>query len=124
MSLSRGRRGVQLLGIVLLIATSCGSDGIGADAGDDMTVKVGEAPVFDGCGSTGDVINYSWTVTDAPASRSADVGKALRETNDACSFTLESAMVVDEVGDWTIELEVSDGDANAQTDSVKVEVVE
>ena len=109
-----------------LVVAGCGDDDdtLEADAGDDFSVTVGEAPDFDGCGSSGDIVNYEWVIIEAPSSMTDDVGKPLREVDDQCSFTLESAMVVDEVGGWVIELTVTDAGGASSTDSVQVDVVE
>jgi len=113
---------LAVAGAMLIAACGGGSD-LDANAGSDFSVVVGEAPVFDGCDSVGDIENYEWLITSAPASRADDVGKALRATMDDCSFELESAMLVDDVGDWTIELTVTSGSDTA-TDAVTVEVTE
>ena len=51
-----------------------------------------------------------------------DAGKIIRENDANCSYTLEAAMGLGEVGEWLIELEVRDADGNVQTDTVAVEV--
>ena len=76
---------------------------------------------FDGCGSEGDITNYQWTIIEAPDAQSDAVGKPLRTEMDDCSFELESAMIIDDVGEWTIELVVTDGDTEA-SDQVVVTV--
>lgn len=114
----------RLAGLALLgglLAAACGGDGLSADAGEDFTVSVNEAPVFDGCDSTGDISDYRWMITAGPSSD--DAGKALRSEMSDCSFTLENAMSVEDVGEWTIELTVTDG-ATTATDQVTVEVLE
>ncbi len=109
---------------VLLAAAGCGDDDedLSANAGDDFSVEVGVAPTFDGCDSNGNIVNYAWTIVSTPSNMAEDVGKALREQDENCSFTLEAAMIVDEVGEWTIELEVTDGDGATSTDTVVVDV--
>ncbi len=96
---------------------SSGGADLNADAGDDFAVDVGSAPTFDGCGSSGDISNYQWTITSAPEG-SGDAGKVLRETAGDCQFELESSMLVDDVGEWTIELVVTDGDSTASDEVV------
>lgn len=110
-----------LLALLCLVAAACGST-ITADAGEDFTVGLGEAPVFDGCGSDGDDLLYSWTIIDAPADMADDVGKVLRAAESACSFTLESDMEVADTGRWEIELTVTSGGADEATDTVVVTV--
>ena len=116
------RRSLSLAAAAGLALAACsGGSGVVADAGTDFTVAVGEAPVFDGCGSTGDIANFEWTIVTAPTEE--DGGKALRTEMNDCDFILESAMIVDDVGEWTIELSVSDGSEEA-TDQVVVTVTE
>ena len=115
------KRFSALLFVFALIATACGGggDAVTADAGDDFTVAVGENPQFDGCSSTGDITNYEWHIIEAPVAEDAD--KPLREIDPNCGFVLEAAMVIDDVGEWIIELRVTDGDSTA-TDQVTVTV--
>lgn len=105
-----------------LIACQGSSEPLQAEAGQDFTINVGEQPTFDGCASTGDMINYEWTIVSAPEQMADDAGKVIRETDPTCSFTLGAAMGVDEVGEWVIELEVRDEAGNASTDTVTVTV--
>lgn len=108
--------------VLPLALAGCGG-GPSADAGDDFTVALGEAPVFDGCGSSGDLVSYTWTIVEAPADMSEDVGKVLRQSIGECSFTLESTMEVADVGEWTIELMATDGVTESR-DTVTVTVTE
>lgn len=119
----RNRRLHLAISIAALVAVGCGdSDGLEADAGDDSSVLVGESPVFDGCDSDGEITNYKWTIREAPSTQTESVDKPIRAVDAECSFTLEAPMVVDEVGDWVIELEVNDADGETSTDSVTVTV--
>ncbi len=115
-------RAVLLAGGLVLAAACGGDDDLAADAGDDFAVVVGESPTFDGCGSSGDIVNYQWVIRGTPSDMSDDVDKPLREIDDQCSFTLDAAMLIDEVGVWTIELTVSDAEGNTSSDTVTVEV--
>jgi hypothetical protein len=115
-----------LVGVAVVVGLgSCGGDdGLSADAGDDVEVQVGESPVFDACGSSGDIANYSWRIVEAPASMADDVGKVIAATQPECSFTLEASMLVEEMGDWVIEVSVTDADGATSTDSVAFTVTE
>ncbi|MCI0394552.1 MAG: hypothetical protein L0332_18335 [Chloroflexi bacterium] len=118
---------VLIFGLVLLavwLAGCGGSEPLAADAGPDITIAIGESPRFDGCASTGDIANYKWTIATAPAKMSGDAGKVIREVDANCSFTLEAAMGLDEVGEWVIQLEVRDDGGNTATDTVTVTVTE
>lgn len=109
-----------------LVLAACGSDSaseVTSNAGTDFEVTVGEIPVFDGCGSSGEITNYEWVIVDAPDSQPDSDGKELRTVMGDCSFELENAMIIDDVGEWTIELVVTDGEAEA-SDQVVVTVTE
>ena len=122
----RGRGALAAGALVLAVgAAACSDDDRGlpvAVAPEDFSVPVGEAPTFDGCASTGEIVNYAWTLRETPSNMADDVNKPLREQEESCEFTLESNMIVDEVGTWVIELEVSDAQGTASTDTVRVEV--
>lgn len=124
---SRGhaRRTAVASAFVLLLA-ACGgsSEAVGADAGADSTVVAGVAPDFDGCGSSGDIVNYQWQILETPTGNAEDAGKFLREESSSCSFTLENVMEVDEVGDWVIELVVEDSEGATSSDTVNITVTE
>jgi len=118
---------VQRLSVVVFavaaILSACGGiQTLKADAGADFSVVMGAAPTFDGCASAGDIVNYKWTVLTAPPAMLSDVGKALREVDANCLFTLESSMHVEEAGEWVIQLEVRDASGNTATDTVTVTV--
>lgn len=110
-----------IVGAVFLVACQ---QQLMANAGEDVTIVVGERPFFDGCDSTGSIVNYQWTIITPSANMPEDAGKAIRTADSNCSFTLEAEMGLDEVGTWIIELEVQDGAGNSASDEVTVEVVE
>lgn len=114
---------LSLLCMALLAACQAGSP-IQADAGDDFSIQVGDSPTFDGCGSTGEIVNYRWKILEAPATMPEDAGKVIRSVEPNCSFTLDASMVVDEMGGWVIELQVRDAEGNTSTDTVTVQVLE
>ncbi len=107
---------------MLGLAACGGDDDVKADAGSDISVAVGESPVFDGCASSGAISNYQWMISEAPASMEKDVGKLIREFDTECSFTLEAAMIAEEAGDWVVELTVSDDGGSTSADTVGVAV--
>jgi len=108
---------------LLLFVVACQSGStLQANAGSDFTLTAGESPTFDGCASTGEIVNYRWQIITAPDARSDDADKMIREIDPNCSFTLETAMVVEEVGEWLIELQVRDADGNSSTDTLRVTV--
>ena len=72
--------------------------------------------------SSGDIVNYQWTIVEAPATMPGDAGKIIREVDPNCSFTLDANMGVDEVGQWVIELAVTDSEGQTDTDTVTVTV--
>jgi len=121
------RRVTGLIFTAGLALAACGGEAefstVSADAGTDFAVAVGEAPVFDGCDSTGEISNYEWTILRAPDSQPDANGKELRTEMGSCDFQLENTMIIDDVGEWTIELVVTNGDIQA-SDEVVVTVTE
>jgi hypothetical protein len=120
---------ILVLNVLALVVVGCGGEGnqdgsLTADAGDDFEIQVGESPTFDGCTSSGAIENYKWTIVEAPPAMAEDSGKVIREVDDNCSFTLEAAMGLKEMGAWIIELEVSGADGRTATDQVIVTVNE
>jgi hypothetical protein len=112
--------------IIAILATACAGseESLKADAGGDFTVQIGERPRFDGCDSTGEIVNYKWTILSAPDEMQEDAGKVIREISSECAFTLDAEMVVDEVGVWEIQLEISGPDGNQAVDTLLVTVAE
>ena len=121
------RRSLAVAMAAGLFLAACGteveSSSLSADAGADFTVAVGEVPVFNACDSGGDIANYEWTIVSAPVE--GDDGKVLRATMNNCEFELENAMVIGDLGEWTIELSITDEDGDiTASDEVLVTVVE
>ncbi len=113
--------------VILAVAVGCGGGaggGLKADAGADFSAAVGQSPKFDGCASTGAIVNYKWTIVTAPSGMAKDAGKVIREIDPNCSFTLEAEMGLEEMGGWVIQLEVRDANGNTATDTVNVTVTE
>ncbi|MCK0538661.1 PKD domain-containing protein [Alcanivorax quisquiliarum] len=89
-----------------------------ADAGLDQFVKPGDAVTLDGSGSfdaDGDTLSYQWRVVQAPTSSLPVLEKA-----DSARPTFTTA--ADAVGDYVIELIVSDGQASSEPARVTVNV--
>lgn len=118
----------SLLVVLALLLTACGDEdkpeSLKANAGEDFGVKVGEAPTFDACKSTGDIQNFRWIILQAPETKAADNGKVIRANESNCRFTLEDTMVIEELGQWVIQLEIEDADGKKTTDTVTVTVTE
>ena len=115
---------VLLSTALVLVACGGGETPLRADAGPDSTVSMNESPTLDGCDSTGDIVNYKWTIITAPQAMAQDAGKVIREVESNCSFTLEASMHIEELGEWVIELEVTDSNGNSDTDTVVLTVVQ
>ena len=125
MYLSKTARIIGLILALLSMLAACqnsGSPPPQANAGADFSIVAGEKPTFDGCASTGEIVNYKWTIVVASENMPEDAGKVLREMDANCSFTLGAAMGVAEIGEWVIELEVRDATGNTSTDTVGIEV--
>jgi hypothetical protein len=98
-----------------------------ADAGPDIFASVGETVSFDGSQSAdldgGEIVFYQWTVTAAPEGQEAEVGRVLREGPDASVWTMESPLTNDDVGEWIIELLVTDDEGQSATDDLIMTVL-
>ncbi|SMG35594.1 REJ domain-containing protein [Marivirga sericea] len=88
-----------------------------SDAGDDISIALGEAATLDGSGSTDPEnaeLSYAWAIVNAPAGSSADVDEP---TNTQTTFTPD----VD--GEYEISLTVIDDGENSATDNLLVTVL-
>jgi len=98
-----------------------------ANAGPDMTVRVGERASYDGSQSVdldgGEIVLYQWKVTAAPEGREDEVGRVMREGEDAAVWTTESALANEDVGEWVIELKVTDNGGQSATDDMVLTVI-
>jgi len=113
-----------LLMAVSIAITSCDEDDdtseptatLEADAGNDMTVEVGEEVTLDGSNSSASEgsFDYNWSFSSIPANSSAELQNANSETP---SFT------PDAVGDYVVELTITSGDQE-DTDDVSVTATE
>lgn len=115
---------VSLLIALGLVACGGEEESLTANAGEDFEIQVGDSPTFDGCASTGEIDNYKWTILEAPPAMAEDSGKVIREVDANCSFKLDAAMGLKEMGAWVIQLEVSGYEGQTATDQVTVTVNE
>lgn len=113
---------LALLGAMLLVGACGNGSELRADAGADLSIRVGESPTFDGCGSDGQIQNYRWVIIEAPDLMAGDAEKVIREIESSCTFTLDATMEIQEIGTWIVELTVSDSDGNTSADTVRLEV--
>ena len=98
-----------------------------ANAGPDVTVRIGERASYDGSGSLdldgGQVVYYHWRIAGAPEGREDEIGKVLREGADAAIWTSDTAATQEDLGDWVIELKVTDDEGQSATDDMTVTVI-
>jgi hypothetical protein len=98
-----------------------------ANAGPDITAHVGETVSYDGSSSVdldgGEIAYYQWKVTAAPEGREEEIGRVLREGEDAAAWTTESALANEDVGEWVIELKVTDDEGQSATDEMMLTVL-
>lgn len=109
---------------VSIAITSCNEDDdtsepsvtLEADAGNDMTVEVGEDVMLDGSNSSASEgsFDYNWSFAATPDNSTAELQNANSETP---SFT------PDAVGDYVVELTITSGDQE-DTDEVTVTATE
>jgi hypothetical protein len=98
-----------------------------ANAGPDVSARVGQTVSFDGTQSVnldgGQIVYYQWKVTAAPEGREAEIGRVLRKGEDAAVWTTESALSNEDVGEWVIELKVTDDEGQSATDDLVMTVL-
>jgi hypothetical protein len=79
-------------------------------AAEDVTLQQGEALVLDATKSAGDIKDYTWTITKAPAGADSVVGQVIKEASSG-NVTIdpgEYAKYFPKSGDYTVKLTVTD----------------
>jgi hypothetical protein len=98
-----------------------------AYAGPDITVHLGETVSYDGSQSVdldgGKIVYYHWRVASAPEGREDEIGRVLREGEDAATWTTNSPVQEEDLGQWIIELKVTDEEGQSATDDLTLTVV-
>ena len=98
-----------------------------ANAGPDIVVRVGQTVSFDGSSSVdldgGQIVYYHWRITAAPEGRETEVDRVLREGDDAAVWTTEWLTGEEDLGEWVIELTVTDDEGQSATDDMILTVV-
>ena len=98
-----------------------------ANAGPDVLVHVGESLSCDGSSSVdldgGKIVYYHWRITATPEGREEELGRVLHEGEDAVSCTTDLRAEEQDVGQWTIELRVTDDEGQSATDDMMLTVV-
>ncbi len=98
-----------------------------ANAGPDITVRVGQTASFDGSSSVdldgGKIVYYHWSIRAAPEERQDEVGRVLQEGEGAAVCTADLAMNEVNLGQWTIELRVTDDEGQSATDEMMLTVI-
>jgi hypothetical protein len=98
-----------------------------ANAGPDMTVRVGDTVSFDGSSSVdldgGQIVYYHWRVTHTPEGRETEVDRVLREGAVAAAWTTDWITTEEDLGEWVIELTATDDEGQSATDDMKLTIV-
>ena len=98
-----------------------------ANAGSDTIVHVRETVSFDGSSSVdldgGRIVYYHWRITAGPEGRETEEDRVLREGEDAAVWTTDSPIGEEDLGEWVIELTVTDDEGQSATDDMKLAVV-
>jgi hypothetical protein len=79
-------------------------------AADDTMIQEGQALVLDATQSAGNIQDYKWTITQAPAGAEAAVGQVIQESSSA-NISLnpdDYAKYFPIAGDYTVRLTVTD----------------
>jgi hypothetical protein len=98
-----------------------------AHAGPDVRVRIGETVSYDGSQSRdpdgGEIVYYQWKITAAPEGREAEMGVVIREGEDEATWTAASPMGEEDLGQWIIELKVTDDEGRSATDDLTLTVI-
>ena len=102
------------------------SDAAGAlsAAASDVTLQQGQALVLDASKSAGDIKDYKWTITKAPAGAEAVVGQVIKE-NSSGNVSIDPAdyaKYFPKSGDYTVQLAVTDSAGKTATNDFAVTV--
>jgi hypothetical protein len=124
----RLRSVTAILALTMLLGTSLSGCALAtkapprAHAGPDILVHVGGTVSYDGSLSVdldgGNVVYYQWSITAAPEGREDQIGRVLREGEDAAVWATETPMQEEDLGEWTIELKVTDDEGQSATDDL------
>jgi hypothetical protein len=79
-------------------------------AADDTMIQEGQALVLDATQSAGNIQDYKWTITQAPAGAEAAIGQVIQESSSA-NISLnpdDYAKYFPMAGDYTVRLTVTD----------------
>jgi len=97
-----------------------------ADAGPDVIAHVGERVSYDGSLSVdldgGKIVYYHWRVASAPEGREEEIGRVLHEGEDAAVWSTDTPLAEQDVGEWVIELKVTDDEGQSATDDLALTV--
>jgi len=98
-----------------------------ANAGLDVTVRIGESVSYDGSRSVdldgGRIVYYRWYIMGAPEGREDQIGVVIREGEDAATWTTSSPAGEEDLGEWLIELKVTDDEGQSATDDLILTVI-
>ncbi len=121
---------LPLLTVLALLVTGCGLITKAppvANAGPDITIRVGEMVSFDASSSVdldgGSVVYYKWYIMGAPEGREDQIGVVLREGEDAATWTTPAPVGEKDLGQWVIELRVTDEEGQSATDDLSLTVI-
>ena len=125
-----GDRILPLLIVLALVLTGCSLATEAppiANAGPDVTVRMGEKVSYDGSGSVdldgGKIVYYQWYISAAPEGREDEIGGVMREGEDAATWTTPSPVTEEDLGRWVIELKVTDDEGRSATDDLTLTVI-
>lgn len=98
-----------------------------AYAGPDMTVRLGDTVTYDGSQSVdldgGQIVYYKWYIMGAPEGREDQIGAVIQEGEAVAIWTTTTPMGEEDLGEWVIELKVTDDEGQSATDDLLLTVI-
>lgn len=125
-----GRRTLPLLVVLTMLVTGCALATKAppvAHAGPDVRVRIGEKVTYDASQSRdldgGEIVYYQWKITGTPEGREDQNGLVIREGADAAVWTAAQPVAEEDLGEWVVEVKVTDDEGQSATDDMILKIV-